>query len=175
MKYCPNCGAKLSDNSKFCPVCGAKLDDYVVYEKPKVEISNDILCRHCGKAKLLLVDADEDIPLYMCPHCGWYYGDFLGIGKPVYYDSLHLKIGRIIKAEIRMKGYVRVNVKRTKNMEDDAITELSKYLSSDLAGHEITEIRDAIVYMLEEGILELYEEEISEDFSWIGVRFVDSD
>ena len=174
MKYCPNCGAKLSDNAKFCPVCGAKLDDYVIYENPEVEVSNDIVCRHCGKAKLMLVDAESDIPLYMCPHCGWYYGDFLGIGRPIYYDSIHLKIGRIIKAEIRIKGHVRVNVKKMQKMEDEALTELARYLSEDLKGHEITEIRDALVYLMEENVLELYAEDINDDFSWVGVRFVDS-
>ncbi len=175
MKYCPNCGAKLSDNAKFCPFCGANLEDYVVYKRPEIEISKDIVCRHCGKAKLILVDGESDIPLYMCPHCGWYYGDFLGIGRPIYYDSIHLKIGRIIKAEIRMKGHIRVNVKNTPDMEDEAITELAKYLKGDLEGYDITEIRDAIVYLLEENVLELYKEEMNSDFSWVGVRFVDSD
>ena len=175
MKYCPNCGAKLSDNANFCPFCGAKLEEYEVYEKPKVILEPDMLCRHCGKGKLMLVDAESDIPLYMCPHCGWYYGDFLSTGKAIYYDSLHLKIGRIIKAEIRLKGYVKVDVKKTPDMEDEALTALAKYLSNDLEGHEIPEIRDALVYLIEEGVLELYEEEMDQDFSWMGVRFVDSD
>ena len=56
MRYCPNCGAKLSDNAKYCPFCGAKLEDYIVYEKPKIEMEIDLICRHCGKGKLILVD-----------------------------------------------------------------------------------------------------------------------
>lgn len=24
MKYCPNCGAQLSDDAMFCPACGAR-------------------------------------------------------------------------------------------------------------------------------------------------------
>ncbi len=175
MKYCPNCGAKLSDNSNFCPFCGAKLDEYVVYEAPKLELTDNLLCRHCGKGTMMLVDSEQDIPLYMCPHCGWYYGDFLGTGHAIYYDSIHLKIGRIIKAEIKMKGYVRVNVKKTPDWEDEALTELAKYLSNDLRGEDITEIRDSIVYLLEEGVIELYKEDMSKDFYWVGVRFVAPD
>jgi len=175
MKYCPNCGAKLSDNSNFCPFCGAKLDEYVVYERPKVEVMQDLTCRHCGKGKLMLVDGDSDIPLYMCPHCGWYYGDFLGTGRAIYYDSIHLKIGRILKAEIRLRGYVRVNVKKTQNMKDEALTELAMYLKNDLEGYDVADIRDALWYLLEEGVIELYEEEMDQDFYWVGVRFIDSD
>lgn len=26
MKYCPNCGAQLSDNANFCGSCGTRLD-----------------------------------------------------------------------------------------------------------------------------------------------------
>ena len=174
MKYCPNCGAKLSDNAKYCPFCGAKLEDYVVYERPKVEIENEMICRHCGKGKLMLVDADSDIPLYMCPHCGWYYGDFLGIGKAIYYDSIHLKIGRIIKAEIRMRGYLRVNVKKTQDMDEEALTEVARYIKNDLSEYELSEIRDAIVYLLEEGVIETYNEKIDDEFYWVGVRFVAS-
>ncbi len=174
MKYCPNCGAKLSDNSKFCPFCGANLEEYVVYERPRIEIMEDLTCRHCGKGTMLLVDGDSDIPLYMCPHCGWYYGDFLGTGNAIYYDSIHLKIGRIIKAEIRMRGYLRVNVKSTQDMEDEGLTELAKYIREDLKGYELSEIRDALVYLLEEGILETYTEKIDNDFVWFGVRFVDN-
>jgi len=175
MKYCPNCGAKLSDNANYCPFCGARLADYVVYERPKVVVEEELVCRHCGKGRLILVDPESDIPLYMCPHCGWYYGDFLGTGKAIYYDSIHLKIGRIIKAEIRLKGYVKVNVKRTQTLEDEALTELARYLQNDLKGYDITDIRDALSYLLEEGVIELYEEEINQDFSWVGVRFVDGD
>ncbi len=175
MKYCPNCGAKLSDNAKYCPFCGAKLDDYVVYERPNIEIEEELICRHCGKGKLMLVDGESDIPLYMCPHCGWYYGDFLGMGKRIYYDSIHLKIGRILKAEIRMRGYVKVMVKNVPELEEEAITELAKYLKNDLPNYEITEIRDALVYLLEEGVIDLYREEMNADFLWVGVRFVDSD
>ena len=173
MKYCPNCGAKLSDNSKFCPICGANLDEFMVYEGSTMNVANDLVCRHCGKAKLMLVDAESDIPLYMCPHCGWYYGDFLGVGKAIYYDSIHLKIGRIIKAETRMKGYVKVNVKNTPDRDDEALTELAKYLQTDLEGYDITEIRDAIVYLMEENVIKLYCEEIDKDFSWVGVKFID--
>ncbi len=175
MKYCPNCGAKLSDNANYCPFCGAKLEDYVVYEKPKIEITPDLICRHCGKGKLMLVDAESDIPLYMCPHCGWYYGDFLGIGRAIYYDSIHLKIGRIIKAEIKMRGYLRVNIKSTPEWEEDGITEIARYIQGDLKEYEITEIKDAIVYLLEENVLKSYIEKIDNEFMWFGVRFVDSD
>ncbi len=174
MKYCPNCGAKLSDNANFCPFCGAKLEDYEVYEKPKIEISADMICRHCGKGKLMLVDAESDIPLYMCPHCGWYYGDFLGTGRAIYYDSMHLKIGRIIKAEIRMRGHLRVNIKNTPDKEDEGLTELAKYLHNDLREYDIGSIRDALVYLLEEGVIESYTEKIDDEFLWFGVRFLDS-
>lgn len=175
MKYCPNCGAKLSDNAKYCPFCGARLEDYIVYEKPKVEIAQDLICRHCGKGTLMLVDADSDIPLYMCPHCGWYYGDFLGIGRPIYYDSIHLKIGRIIKAEIKMRGYLRVSIKNTPQKEEEGLTELAKYLQGDLKGYDIPTIRDALSYLMEENVIESYVEKIDDEFLWYGVRFVDSD
>ncbi len=175
MKYCPNCGAKLSDNANFCPFCGAHLEEYEVYEKPKVLIEPDTICRHCGKGKLMLVDADSDIPLYMCPHCGWYYGDFLGTGRPVYYDSIHLKIGRIIKAEIKMRGYLRVTIKDVQNLEDEGLTELARYLHEDLKDHDISSIRDSLAYLLEEGIIETYTERMDDEFLWFGVRFVDSD
>ncbi len=175
MKYCPNCGAKLSDNANFCPFCGAKLEDYVVFEKPKVEISEDLTCRHCGKGKLMLVDAESDIPLYMCPHCGWYYGDFLGTGKAIYYDSLHLKIGRIIKAEIRMRGHLRVTIKKGKSLDDEGLTEMARYLHEDLKEYDIGIIRDALVYLIEEGVVRSYIEELNDEFLWFGVRLVDSD
>ncbi|NPA75214.1 MAG: zinc-ribbon domain-containing protein [Euryarchaeota archaeon] len=174
MKYCPNCGAKLSDNSNYCPFCGANLQEYTVYEYPKVQVFEELVCRHCGKGKMLLVDSESDIPLYMCPHCGWYYGDFLGTGRAIYYDSIHLKIGRIIKAEIKMKGYLRVNIKDTPAWEEEAFTEIAKYLNGDLKGYDISFIREALVYLVEEGVLELYREEMDKDFYWVGVRFVDS-
>ncbi len=174
MKYCPNCGAKLSNNANFCPFCGARLEEYTIYEGPKVEFSEELKCRHCGNGTLMIVDAESDIPLYMCPHCGWYYGDFLGVGRAIYYDSIHLKIGRIIKAEIKMKGHVRVNIKNTADWEDEALTELAKYLNDDLKGYDISEIRDALVYLIEEEVVELYKEEMNKDFYWVGVRFVDS-
>ncbi len=174
MKYCPNCGAKLSDNANFCPFCGAKLEDYEIYEGPKLEIAPEIICRHCGKGKMMLVDAESDIPLYMCPHCGWYYGDFLGTGKAIYYDSLHLKIGRIIKAEIRMRGHLRVTIKAGKNLEEEGLTEMAKYLHTDLQDYDLSSIRDALVYLMEEEVVKSHIERIDDEFLWFGVSLVDS-
>ena len=33
MKFCPNCGYKLSEGSKFCPNCGYKITDDNKFEK----------------------------------------------------------------------------------------------------------------------------------------------
>ena len=35
MRYCTNCGAKLSDEHKFCPYCGYKVDDSYAAPTPE--------------------------------------------------------------------------------------------------------------------------------------------
>ena len=56
MKYCPNCGAEVKENSKFCPKCGQKLDS-------QAQMSRKLTyCRNCGSQ----IDAEAEI----CPKCG---------------------------------------------------------------------------------------------------------
>ena len=53
-KFCPNCGAKVSDSAVFCPNCGFKLTG---------ENSNPTkFCQNCGEK----IDINAEI----CPHCG---------------------------------------------------------------------------------------------------------
>ena len=79
--YCPNCGAKLDEDSMFCqecgkkresdsiscPDCGAELKKDSTFcsecgRKLKEKESKTKFCQHCGEK----IDANAEI----CPHCG---------------------------------------------------------------------------------------------------------
>ena len=79
--YCPNCGAKLDDDSMFCTECGNKLESELINcpecgaklkkdstfcpkcgKKLKDKESQTQFCQHCGEK----IDINAEI----CPHCG---------------------------------------------------------------------------------------------------------
>jgi len=173
MKYCPKCGSKIDDNAEFCPVCGEKVENIIVYEEPAEEPSenevNLMRCKLCGKGVMVVVDTSAEYPLYRCTNCGAYYGEFLKTGKITFYNTLHLKIGRIISTETKLKKYYRISIKKREGgMFEEGISEIAKSITVDLEGYELSEIMDALYYMIEEGILsyKIEDMEDNDEFSW---------
>lgn len=71
MKICPNCKARMDDNSMFCPACGSQL---LNQERPRaVRHSANIHCPQCSEAQALkssIVTIGKITRLYwVCQNC----------------------------------------------------------------------------------------------------------
>ena len=162
---CPKCGSEVNGN--FCESCGEKLKEIDV-------LNNSSVCRHCMEGVLVVVDSESDIPLYKCSNCNYYYGEFLNTNHMIYYDTLHLKIGRIIKTELKLKGYFKVNAKNMKDVREEGWLEVVNYMKNDLEEYDSRKIMDSLRYLEEEKVIENYIEEIDEHNIWFELRFVDA-
>ena len=135
---CSNCGCKVNDEANYCEKCGAKLRDDEVKEGeangvahqplPK-EIKVELVekeapkkpCEMCGNADLELVNEEGKPPLYRCPSCGFYFGNFMRKGNNIYYDTTNLRIGQYIASQL-IHGKYRVSAhknQREKGLEDE--------------------------------------------------------
>jgi len=160
---CPKCGTESDGN--FCEKCGEKLKE--------IDLTTDpIICRHCMDGILLLVDSESDTPLYKCSKCDYYYGDFLNTGHIIYYNSLDLKIGRIIKTELKLKGYFKVNAKNVRDVIEEGWLEVVNYMKYDLDEYDPREIMDSLRYLEEENVIETHIDKIDEQNVWFELRFV---
>lgn len=165
-RYCPNCGSRIEETDGYCAVCGSR---YITEENADTLI---LRCRMCGRGTMKPIDASSEHPLYVCSVCGAYYGEFLKTGKVIFYNTLHLKIGRIISTEIKLKNNFRVSVKKMKEgMVEEGISEIAKSLTVDLEGYGYQEVLDALYYLLEEGVISYWIDDMENttDFCWFNI------
>ena len=65
MKFCPECGYKLTGTPKFCPECGAK--------KPVPQTADSWVCPQCGSqaiGKFCPECGTKTEGMKFCPNCG---------------------------------------------------------------------------------------------------------
>ena len=131
---------------------------------------DNMRCARCGDGVLVPVDTESDTPLYRCNSCGYYYGDFMGRGHIMYYDTLHLKLMRLIDSENSMKGYFRVYVKKTADLENYVWTEVAKYIADALQDYDLPAITHGLEYLHNEGLLKTRLEDMDDVFVWFYVE-----
>ena len=50
MKQCPNCGARIDDDSRFCAECGKEIPQGTVCPHCGASMNDgDVFCQNCGK------------------------------------------------------------------------------------------------------------------------------
>ncbi len=148
MNFCPNCGTDLR----------ASLDGV------------QVMCRMCG-APMVPAESDPTSPVFVCPRCGAYYGNFLNTGVMTYYTQEHLRVGRVIKAEIALMGRCRTMVKRMEMVEREGMIELARKIQADLGDMGVDDVFRALQYLEEEGVISLKCYDMDKDFVWVEVRF----
>ncbi len=111
-----------------------------IYEARQQDADPVFLCPFCREGTMVPSDEDRDIPTYVCPVCGAYYGEFLHTEKAFYYTPLQLQVGRAIMA-------------RTDMGDSQSISSLSVELSHEIGDCRAEEVAEAILYLEKEGIL----------------------
>jgi hypothetical protein len=114
--FCSECGTEISDEANFCEKCGASQKKDVAEEdkssqaeesQPQ-EIEIELVekeaakrpCELCKNADMELVSEGDKEPLFRCPACGNYFGNFMRKGSIIYYDTTHLRIGQYIASQL---------------------------------------------------------------------------
>ena len=67
LKYCPECGSKISSKAQFCPECGEKLPSPPVLHCDKCGEPNNPKSRFCEKCGERIAHPDT---MVICPKCG---------------------------------------------------------------------------------------------------------
>lgn len=177
---CSNCGKEVSDEANFCEKCGFKLksDEEVkegVLEAP-AEIEVELIekekekrpCDWCKSADLELVSEEGKPPLFRCPACGHYYGNFMRKGFDIYYDTTHLRIGQYISSQLANGKY---RVSAHKDHRERGIEDLAEKIQLDVK-MDRKKITDALSYLIENNVLYTYYEPTPDgEFEWFGVDF----
>lgn len=185
---CSNCGAEISDDAVFCEKCGTKIKDVDITEEmtndePEIAVPNEISvelmdkdtpkkpCEICGKGELEQVSEEGKPPLYRCPACGHYFGNFMRKGKDIYYDTTHLRIGQYIASQL-IHGKYRVSAH--KNQRERGLEDMAERIQQDIK-LERTKITNALSYLIENNVLYTYYEPTPDgEFEWFGIAFSDS-
>lgn len=186
--FCPECGAEISDEANFCEKCGATLKNQETAEERKDDTADEPLpdkievelvakeeekkpCEMCGDGELANVSEEGKPPLYRCPVCSNYFGNFMRKGNNIYYDTTHLRIGQYIASQL-IHGKYRVSVH--KNQREKGIEELADRIRQDIP-FDRKKITDAISYLIEKNVLYTYYEPTPDgEFEWLGIAFSDS-
>ncbi|UCE37767.1 MAG: zinc ribbon domain-containing protein [Thermoplasmata archaeon] len=186
--FCSNCGADISDEANFCEKCGAKQDskvptegdtpkmiDETLPEEVTVELvekeTQKIQCEMCSNAELENVSDEGKPPLYRCPACGFYYGNFLRKGNNIYYDTTHLRIGQYIASQL-IHGKYRVSAH--KNQREKGLDDMADKIRQDIK-LDRTKITESLSYLIDKNVLYTYYEPTPDgEFEWFGIAFSDS-
>lgn len=171
VRYCSKCGNIIKEDVEVCPNCSGKCEEFEIDIEGEMEEIVPI-CKICGVGRMNLLESSMEVPVFVCSQCGAYFGEFLKTGKVIYYNTLHMKIGRIILTEVKIKGSFRVSIKKMEEgMLEEGISEIAKSLEVDLGGYSYQEILDALYYLVEEGVINYTIEDMenSEDFCWFSV------
>jgi hypothetical protein len=186
--FCPICGNDVKDQAKYCGNCGAELKVDEVSEEITIDATDESLskeikvelvvkeeskkpCDMCGNGMLENVSDEGKPPLYRCPNCGNYFGNFMRKGLDIYYDTTHLRIGQYIASQL-IHGKYRVSVH--KNQREKGLEELADRIRQDIPVDR-KKITDALSYLTEKNVLYTYYEPTPDgEFEWLGVAFSDS-
>jgi uncharacterized membrane protein YvbJ len=182
LMFCTNCGTEVSNEANFCEKCGFKLKDeaQVGASTPKAssEIAVELVekeaekipCDWCHNAPLELVSQEGKPPLYRCPACGHYYGNFMRKGNDIYYDTTHLRIGQYIASQL-IHGKYRVSAH--KNQRDKGLDDMAEKIQQDIK-LERKKITEALSYLIEKNVMYTYYEPTPDgEFEWFGIDFSD--
>lgn len=184
---CSNCGSEVSDEAIYCEKCGTKLNvdelergeaignEEVLPKEIKVELvekeAQKKPCEVCGNADLGMVSEEGKPPLYRCPSCGFYFGNFMRKGNNIYYDTTHLRIGQYIASQL-IHGKYRVS--SHKNQREKGLEDLADRIKQDLK-LDRKKITESLSYLIEKNVLYTYFEPTPDgEFEWFGIAFSDS-
>lgn len=71
MKQCPNCGARIDDDSRFCAECGKEITQANVCPHCGASIGEgDAFCGSCGKKIEESPQKETEQIMRVCPYCG---------------------------------------------------------------------------------------------------------
>ena len=128
-------------------------------------------CEMCGNAGLELVNEEGKPPLYRCPSCGFYFGNFMRKGNNIYYDTTHLRIGQYIASQL-IHGKYRVSAH--KNQREKGLEDLAGRIIQDIK-LDRKKITGSLSYLIEKNVLYTYYEPTPDgEFEWFGIAFSDS-
>lgn len=185
--FCPNCGSEINDDANFCEKCGVNLREQKTTQENASGIENEALpeeikvelvdkkatkmpCEKCGNEALELVSEEGKPPLFRCPGCGHYFGNFMRKGNTIYYDTTHLRIGQYIASQL-IHGKYHVSVH--KNQREKGLEEVADKIRLDIP-IDRTKITNALSYLIEKKVLYSYSEPTPDgEFEWFGVEFTD--
>lgn len=186
--FCSSCGHEVSDEANYCEKCGAKLREQeltgaetsgTAEETLPKEIKVELLeketpkkpCEMCGNGELELVSEEGKPPLYRCPSCGHYFGNFMRKGNNIYYDTTHLRIGQYIASQL-IHGKYRVSAH--KNQREKGLDDLADRIKQDIK-LDRKKITESLSYLIERNVFYTYYEPTPDgEFEWFGIAFTDS-
>jgi hypothetical protein len=178
----------VKDQANYCENCGK---DLKVQEDPKentMDAENEPLpekievelvvkdgvkkpCDMCEGGLLENVNEEGKPPLYRCPSCGHYFGNFMRKGVDIYYDTTHLRIGQYVASQL-IHGKYRVSVH--KDQREKGLEEMADRIRQDIP-IDRKKITDALSYLTEKNILYTYYEPTPDgEFEWLGIAFSDT-
>jgi hypothetical protein len=177
---CSNCGKEVSDDANFCEKCGFNLKEDAKAHEVKMEAPAEIEvelvkkeeekkpCQMCKGADLEIVSDEGKPPLFRCPSCGNYFGNFMRKGFDIYYDTTHLRIGQYVSSQLANGKY---RVSAHKNQREKGLEDLAEKIQLDVK-LDRKKITDALSYLIDNNVLYTYYEPTPDgEFEWFGIDF----
>ncbi len=186
--FCPSCGNEVNDQANYCEKCGMELKERKTTEENAIDGRDEPLpkeikvelvakeetkkpCDMCDNGMLENVSDEGKPPLYRCPNCGNYFGNFMRKGIDIYYDTTHLRIGQYIASQL-IHGKYRVSVH--KDQREKGLEELADRIRQDIP-IDRKKITDALSYLTDKNVLYTYYEPTPDGkFEWLGIAFSDT-